>query len=211
MRLVAVVALLQVAAGVAVVLHRPSAPRLAGGALDRDRPRGPNATLARPPRPPGAFPLALDIPTIGVATSVVRLGLAADGSLEVPGDFGVAGWWSGGSAPGEPGPAIVVGHLDSYRDAAVFYRLHQLRPGDPVLVQRSDGSVVRFEVEGTRQFPKDRFPTDEVYGPTTEPTLRLITCGGSFDKARHSYRDNVVAFARFAPAPGAPGNATPAA
>jgi hypothetical protein len=209
---VAVAAPLQAAAGVAVVVHRPSAPRLAVGAPDGDRlpaPRG--ATAARPTIPPATLPLGLDIPSIGVATSLVRLGLGNDGSLEVPGDFGVAGWWTGGSVPGEPGPAVMVGHLDSVRAAAVFYRLHELGPGDPVLIHRSDGSVVRFEVETVRQFPKDQLPTDTVYGPTPEPTLRLITCGGSFDRAQHSYRDNVVVFARLVPAVDGPDGSSPAA
>jgi len=155
--------------------------------------------------------VGLDIPSIEVATSLVRLGVGADGKLDVPGDFGVAGWWTGGSAPGDLGPAVLVGHVDSYRDAAVFYRLHDLAPGDPILVHRSDGTTVRFEVEGLRQFPKDKLPVDAVFGPTAEPTLRLITCGGSFDRSQQTYRDNIVAFARLVPTVITPTEPPPAA
>lgn len=209
--IVAVVAPLQVAAGVAVaVLRWPSASGLTAGATGGNRLPGPGEATGRPTPSPGALPLALDIPSIGVDTSLVRLGLAGDGSLEVPGDFGVAGWWSGGSVPGEPGPAVIVGHLDSDRAAAVFYRLRQLRPGDSILVHRSDGGVVRFDLDEVRQFPKDKLPTAEVYGPSPEPTLRLITCGGSFDDDRRSYQDNVVAFARLAPTKSPSDDPTPA-
>lgn len=200
----AIAAALQAACGVAVVVHRSSASQLAVGAIPGSRLAGPPVSVGHAARVQGELPVALDMPAIEVATSLVRLGLAGDGSLEVPGDFGVAGWWSGGSAPGEAGPAIVVGHLDSYRGAAVFFRLRQLLPGDPVFVGRSDGSVVKFEVERVEQFAKDEFPTDAIYGATSEPTLRLITCGGSFNKSRHSYDDNVVAFARLASSVGSP-------
>ncbi len=111
----------------------------------------------------------------------------------------MAGWWTGGAVPGDRGAAVVVGHVDSYRDAAVFYRVRELAPGDPIVVHRSDGSVATFEVQALRQFAKDALPTNAIFGSTSTPTLRLITCGGDFDRARGSYRDNVVVFARLAP------------
>jgi sortase (surface protein transpeptidase) len=152
--------------------------------------------------------VSLEIPSIGVRTTLVDLGLQADGTLAVPDDFGVAGWWSGGSRPGVAGPAVIVGHVDSYRSAAVFYRLRDLAPGASVLVHRKDGSTVTFAVEGLRQFPKDRLPTAAVYGPTAVPSLRLITCGGTFDRSRHRYEDNVVAFAHLVPSAAAPAAVT---
>jgi sortase (surface protein transpeptidase) len=124
------------------------------------------------------------------------LGLQGDGSLEVPTDFGRTGWYTGRPAPGEVGPAVIVGHVDSRRGPAVFYRLRQLRPGAEVVVHRGDGSRVTFVVQRSARHAKDSFPTAEVYGPTTERALRLVTCGGTFDRASLHYRDNVIVFAR---------------
>jgi sortase (surface protein transpeptidase) len=116
--------------------------------------------------------------------------------MEVPEDFGRAGWFAGGPAPGRPGPAVIAGHVDSMKGPAVFYRLRDLRPGDEVRVERADGARLRFVVDTTRSFPKAGFPTSTVFGPTPEAALRLVTCAGSFDRARGSYRDNLVVFAR---------------
>jgi sortase (surface protein transpeptidase) len=146
-----------------------------------------------------APPARISIPAIGVSAAVVRLGLKPDGTLEVPSDFDDTGWYTGGPAPGETGPAVVAGHIDSQRGPAVFYRLRELRPGDEITVGRADGSSVRFTVDGIAQYPKRAFPTEAVFGPSPDPILRLITCGGSFDRSRRSYRDNVVVTARLAP------------
>jgi sortase (surface protein transpeptidase) len=140
--------------------------------------------------------VGLTIPVIGVGTSLLRLGLEPDRSMEVPGDFDLAGWFAEGPAPGQAGPAVIAGHVDSRTGPAVFYRLRELRPGDRLQVQRADGTRLRFVVDTTRSFPKDRFPTDAVFGPTPAAELRLVTCAGSFDRARGSYRDNLVVFAR---------------
>jgi sortase (surface protein transpeptidase) len=147
-----------------------------------------------------APPVRIRIPAIGVSAAVVRLGLNRDGTLQVPADFGVTGWFTGGPAPGETGPAVIAGHIDSRRGPAVFYRLHALRPGDRVAVERADGTTVEFAVEGSAQYPKRAFPTEAVFGPSPDPLLRLITCGGTFDRSRRSYRDNVVVTARLASA-----------
>jgi sortase (surface protein transpeptidase) len=140
----------------------------------------------------------LAIPGIGVATPLVRLGLEPDGAMEVPDDFGRAGWFAEGPAPGQVGPSVIAGHVDSKTGPAVFYRLRQLRPGDPVVVERADGTRLRFVVESTRSYPKAGFPTADVFGPVPSAALRLITCAGDFDRARGSYRDNLVVFARLA-------------
>jgi sortase (surface protein transpeptidase) len=150
------------------------------------------AALGRAPSPP----VRIGIPAIGVSAAVVRLGLKRDGTLQVPGDFDVTGWFAGGPAPGETGPAVIAGHIDSHRGPAVFYRLRELRPGQEITVGRRDGSSVRFAVDGVARYPKDAFPTEAVFGPAPEPLLRLITCGGAFDRAQRSYRDNVVVTAR---------------
>ena len=152
--------------------------------------------------PGGAPPVRLSVPAIGVETPLVRLGLEPDRTMEVPEDFGRAGWFAGGPAPGQPGPAVIAGHVDSRTGPAVFYRLRDLRPGDPIEVTRTDGTRLRFVVEGARSFPKTSFPTDAVFGPTPAAELRLVTCTGTFDRARGSYRDNLVVFARLEQRPG---------
>ena len=145
-----------------------------------------------------AAPVRLVIPAIGVETRLVRLGLEPDGGMAVPEDFGRAGWFAGGPAPGEAGPAVIAGHVDSRTGPAVFYRLRELRPGQAVLVERADGTRLRFVVEQARSYPKAGFPTAAVFGPVSSAALRLITCTGDFDRARGSYRDNLVVFARLA-------------
>ncbi len=143
-------------------------------------------------------PTRVLVPSIGVDAEVIRLGLNPDRTLEVPSDFSQAGWWTGGSMPGEDGPAVVAGHVDSRSGPAVFFRLRELTPGDIITLADDEGQQVRFVVDRVEQHPKDDFPTDAVYGPTEEPTLRLITCGGSFDRSVRSYRDNIVVFATLA-------------
>ena len=140
-------------------------------------------------------PVRLRIPAAGVDAGLVRLGRAADGSIEVPAQFDVAGWYDEGPRPGQPGPAVVLGHVDSRTGPAVFYRVAALPRDAQVLVDRADGSTVGFRVSGTQRVPKVDFPTDRVYGPTLEPSLRLVTCGGSFDRVRGTYQDNVIVYA----------------
>jgi Sortase domain len=143
-------------------------------------------------------PVRLTIPAIGLATPLVRLGLEPDGAMQVPDDFGRAGWFAGGPAPGQVGPSVIAGHVDSRTGPAVFYRLRDLRPGNALLVDRADGTRLRFVVERASSFPKSGFPTAAVFGPVPSAALRLVTCAGDFDQARGSYRDNLVVFARLA-------------
>ena len=123
------------------------------------------------------------------------MGLNPNGSLQVPKSFGRAGYYTGRPTPGEIGPAIIVAHVNSKAGPAVFYRLRQLKPGDEVRITRADRSVVVFVVDRVEQHPKNAFPTEAVYGPTPDSTLRLVTCGGTFDRSSRHYRDNVIAFA----------------
>jgi hypothetical protein len=140
-------------------------------------------------------PVRISIPAIGVTAPVIRLGLDRSGALEVPRDFGDTGWWTGGARPGERGPAVIAGHVDSYTGPAVFFRIGNLRRGDAITVERADGSSVRFHVQRSAHYPKAHFPTTKVYGPTAKPTLRLITCSGKFDRASGHYLDNTVVYA----------------
>jgi len=151
------------------------------------------------PKVARSVPVRLDIPSIGVHTRLIRLGLAEDGTVEVPPLTGgaPAGWYEHSVTPGETGPAVILGHVDSARDGpAVFYRLSSVKPGAEVSVRRTDGSTMRFTVTRVARYPKTGFPTSDVYGPVPYPALRLVTCGGSFDRNRGSYRDNVVVSAR---------------
>jgi hypothetical protein len=159
------------------------------------------STRARPvdlgPILPGSPPVRLDIPSIGVHTSTfVDLGRGRDGSIEVPQNFAAAGFYTLGPTPGQFGPAVIAGHVDSHQGPAVFYRLGALKAGATVSVGRRDGTTARFVVDKVAAYPKAQFPTTEVYGNTTSRAeLRLITCGGSFDDRSGHYVDNVVAFA----------------
>jgi sortase (surface protein transpeptidase) len=144
---------------------------------------------------PTPVPVRLRIPKIRVATSLEPLGRAPDGTVEVPNRPDLAGWYAPGPRPGDPGSAVILGHVDYHHAPAVFYRLRELRAGDQLTITRADGSAVRFVVQRTQQYPKDRFPTDEVYYPTLRSTLRLITCGGQFDPTTGHYRSNIIVFA----------------
>ncbi|GMQ84715.1 MAG: hypothetical protein BMS9Abin07_0279 [Acidimicrobiia bacterium] len=136
------------------------------------------------------------IASIGVDATIIDLGLNPDRTLEVPQDIRLAGWWTGRSVPGEQGPSIVVGHVDSAAEGpGVFWRLRELDIGDVIQVDRSDGSVAEFRVIETELVLKDEFPTEKVYGSTEGSQLRVITCGGSFDRSAGSYRGNVIVYA----------------
>jgi hypothetical protein len=142
-----------------------------------------------------AYPVRVLIPEIGVEAEIIDLGLNEDGTLEVPKDSEQTGWYTGRSVPGDVGPSVVVGHIDSTTGPAVFYRLQDLEVGHTIEIQRSDGVTAMFRVSRTELVLKDEFPTEQVYGSTAEPTLRLITCGGSFDRSVLSYRGNLIVYA----------------
>ncbi|MBO3751622.1 class F sortase [Streptosporangiaceae bacterium NEAU-GS5] len=144
---------------------------------------------------PVAEPVSVEIPALGVRSRLDRLKLDAARVLIPPADPAVAGWFSGGVRPGEPGPAVIAGHLDSRTGPGVFARLGQARPGQVVVIGLAGGGTARFRVDAVRTYPKNAFPTAEVYGPAPDPQLRLITCGGAFNQARGHYTDNVIVFA----------------
>ncbi len=139
-------------------------------------------------------PSRLQIPSIGVDSTFEHLALR-DGVLQPPTDPLRAGWWAGGPVPGDPGPAVIAGHLDSYTGPAVFIHLLDLKTGDRVYVTRSDGTRATFVVDSVQTYAKSAFPTRAVYGTTPGSALRLITCGGTFDRQRQLYLSNVVAYA----------------
>jgi sortase (surface protein transpeptidase) len=178
--------------------------RLTGRAADVPRPLpksapAPHGIFAAPPQPHSskrvARPVELTIPRIGVHTALEKLGRTPQGTLQVPDSTTIAGWYTGSPRPGEIGSSIIAGHIDSTAGPAVFFRLRLLRKGDLVYVQRADGTLVVFSVSAEHMYPKNDFPTEQVYGPVPDAELRLITCGGTFDPATGSYLSNVVVYA----------------
>ncbi len=136
------------------------------------------------------------VPAIGVDASVVSLGLNSDSTLQVPTNAIDAGWWSGGTAPGERGAAVIVGHVNWGGNEGVFGRLDEILPGQVVLVTHRNGVTDHYRVTTTAVYPKTSFPTGLVYDPLPYPGLRLITCTGSFDPSTGHYDDNLIVFAR---------------
>jgi hypothetical protein len=154
------------------------------------------ATLAT--GPPAARPTWLSIPSLAIRTKLIHLGVNRDGTLQVPSSTTVAGWYTGSPRPGTIGSAIIAGHVDSRTGPGIFFWLRTLHRGDRIYVGRADGTMAVFTVTKIRKFAKDEFPTAAVYGPVPDAELRLITCGGIFDRSRGSYLSNVVVFARLA-------------
>jgi hypothetical protein len=139
-------------------------------------------------------PSRIRIRKISVNSSLEILHLDPQGALQVPTDFGKAGWFADGTAPGDVGPAVIAGHVDSKFGRAIFFRLDELVPGDVIEVFRGS-QWVTFRVTDVGRYAKNHFPTAEVYGPTPDAQLRLITCGGKFDRSVRSYVDNIVVYA----------------
>ncbi|MEV5570052.1 class F sortase [Spirillospora sp. NPDC052269] len=146
---------------------------------------------------PAAMPERVEIPDAGVHASVMPVGQNRDGTVEVP-PLQTAervGWYRGGPAPGTRGSAVLLGHYDDQSGPAAFYKLHKVRRGAVVRVGRSDGRTALFTVDAVEKVPKWNFPGSRVYGDVRYAGLRLVTCGGSYDRAEHSYRDNLIVYA----------------
>ena len=150
---------------------------------------------ARPAVLAASVPVRVQIPSIGVDSELMALGLQDDGTLEVPPTGFPAGWFTDAPTPGERGPAVLAGHVDWGGAPGVFADLHDVAVGDEVRVLREDGSTAVFAVTSVGRFAKDDFPTAAVYADLDSAGLRVITCGGDFDRAAHSYLDNTVVFA----------------
>ncbi len=141
-------------------------------------------------------PISLRIPALSLdATFVAPLQLQADQTIEVPDSFTQVGWYGQGATPGEVGPAVILGHVDSKDGPAIFYSLGRLRKGDTIDVGREDGTTAVFVVDELVRYPQDSFPTEKVYGKTDAPTLRLVTCSGTFNKGIQRYSHNLVVYA----------------
>jgi hypothetical protein len=140
-------------------------------------------------------PVSIKIPALSINAPVTRLGLEQDGSLQVPAEDDKVGWYAGGAVPGEDGTAIMVGHLDSTIGPAVFQRLKNLKPRDIISISRADGSTVEFKVSRLATYNYDDFPDTEVYGATSYPSLRLLTCAGKYNPRTRHYSQNLVVYA----------------
>lgn len=173
-----------------------------GGAEVVSRPPGPASGAVAPakrrPAPLSAvLPVQLAIPTLGLSTPLITLGLNRDGTVEVPSDPARAGWFRLGTVPGERGSAVILGHVDSRTGPAVFADLASMQRIDRVQVSMSDDSVVTFEVDRVATYANADFPAELVYaGDRRVPELNLVTCGGDYDRARGGYQANVVVFTR---------------
>ena len=156
------------------------------------------ASSARVPGMTRSEPVRLEVPAIGVSSLIAPVGIAPDHTVDVPplSRPNLTGWYRYGPSPGQVGSAVILGHVDSsLTGKAVFYDLGRLRHGDLIDVSRRDGSIAEFRVDATAVFGKNQFPSATVYGHVAYPGLRLITCGGPYDRAAGGYRDNVVVFA----------------
>ncbi|GIL27919.1 class F sortase [Actinocatenispora comari] len=182
----------------AVARSRAGAGPPAAADTTSPAPRSPSVAPT-PVSYPASTPTHLGIRKIGVDAPLRQVGRDAHGAIGVPQPgphYDDPAWYRYSPTPGQIGPAVIVGHIDSASDGpSVFFRLGALRRGDTISVRRADGRRVTFGVDRVAEYPKDRFPTATVYGATRTAQLRLITCGGSFDRQARSYRDNIVVYA----------------
>jgi len=144
-----------------------------------------------------AIPKRLQIPAAAIDTTFEKsLGLDDNGAIEVPDSYDEVGWYEYGPTPGELGPAVILGHVDSYEGPAVFFRLGQVSVGDEIIIDRADGTIARFEVTALERHLQSGFPTALVYGDIDHAGLRLITCSGVFIRGQQQYTHNLIVFAK---------------
>jgi hypothetical protein len=187
--LLAFVGLFGAGAGLGLFAGAPSLPGLS---LAHIKPAG----VAVPPMT-RSTPTRISIPSIGVSAPIMQVGLESDGTIGTPplANDNLAGWYGGGPAPGQLGPAVVVGHVDGPSGESVFYQLGKLKPGQTVQVDLANHHVAMFSIYSVEAYPKGKFPGDRVYDDYSRPGLRLITCGGQFVGGSTGYTDNVVVYA----------------
>lgn len=191
--------------GVLLQQHAPAPSVAAAGVITSGRiTSGPGAAVPAAPKSstgavapglPSSPAVSLSVPALGIEHSPLqRLGENADGTVGVPTSFHQAGWYTGSVSPGQVGPTVILGHVDSYQGPGIFFRLGSLRPGETVSLARADGRTVTYRITGVREYAKNNFPTLSVYANTPVPTIRLITCGGQFDTTTRHYLANIVAY-----------------
>ena len=199
-----IVGLVLVAIGAFVVAHALTAGSQLPPAAAQDIPKSvgtsvpfaPDAAAVGAPLP-ASTPMTIEIPAIKVDAPVTRLGLNADGSVQVPplDNHNLAGWYDRSVTPGAKGTSVILGHVDDYAGPSVFFNIKNLQKGDKIDVVRADGTTAVFEVDGVQKATKTNFPTSDVYGNVPYPALRLVTCGGPFDSQSGQYLDSIVVYA----------------
>ena len=202
-----IVGLVMVAVGAFVVAHAlsagptlpPAAAQDIPAAVGTKVPAAPGSAAVAAPLPASA-PMTIEIPAIGVDAPVTRLDLNADGTVQVPplSNHNLAGWYDRSVTPGAQGTSVILGHVDDYAGASVFFNIKSLREGDTVDITRADGTRTVFAVDGVQKAAKTSFPTSDVYGNVSYPALRLVTCGGPFDAKTGEYLDSIVVYAHLA-------------
>jgi len=200
--LIAAVAALAIGGAAAITLglrDRPAPSPPLSAAPPRQAPpaasTGPAGELTRGPLLPTSTPTRVRIPILHVDVALVGLGRQADGTMQVPTDARTVGWYSGSPTPGSLGPAVLAGHVNFQGHDGSFARISALHAHDAITVTRQDGTTATFAVTDVDRYPKNRFPSDAVYGPIDHAGLRLITCGGPFDSGTGHYVDNIVVYA----------------
>lgn len=156
----------------------------------------PAIVVSKPPHIPSALPISIRIPEIKSESSLVYTNLNPDGTIETPSVHSPkqASWYEGSPRPGDAGPAIVLGHVDGDGEFGIFHRLRELKIGSQITIDRENGPSISFTVYDVIRVSKDKFPTERVYGNTEASEIRLITCGGLFNRTERSYVDNIVVF-----------------
>jgi sortase (surface protein transpeptidase) len=145
---------------------------------------------------PSSKPTSISVPSQNINANIIPVGQSADGSIQTPPLFDWStGWYNNSPEPGQLGPSVIVGHVDNYKNISVFWRLRYVVAGDRIVIGRVDGSTATFAVDSVEQFDQNNFQSKQVYGNIPYAGLRLITCGGSFDKGTGSYTQNTVVFA----------------
>ncbi|WUW57477.1 class F sortase [Streptomyces sp. NBC_01456] len=170
-------------------------PAPGGGQASHDGAPGGDASGKPAAAMPKSAPERLSIPALQLSSSLESLGQHKNGAMQTPRDPDKAGWYEPGPTPGSQGPAVIAGHVTWNGKPAVFHALSKMKAGDAIEVTRQDGSTAKFTVDRVAQYPKNKFPTLEVYKNLDHAGLRLITCGGQYDQGKHYYPDNLVVFA----------------
>jgi LPXTG-site transpeptidase (sortase) family protein len=207
LRTILIVGLVLVAVGAFVVAHALGAGSKLPPAAAQDIPASVGTAVPFAPNPASVAapltasnPMTIKIPAINVDAPVSRLDLNANGTIQVPplSNHNLAGWYDRSVMPGAKGTSVILGHVDDYAGASVFFNVKNLHKGDAVYVTRADGVTAMFSVDGVQKAAKTNFPTSDVYGNVPYPALRLVTCGGPFDAKTGSYLDSIVVYAHLA-------------
>jgi sortase (surface protein transpeptidase) len=204
LRTILIVGLVMVAVGAFIVAHAltsgsqlpPAAAQDIPAAVTTTVPFAPDSDAIAAPLS-ASTPVTIKIPAIGVDAPVTRLGLNANGTIQVPplDNHNLAGWYDRSVTPGAKGTSVILGHVDNYAGPSVFFYLKNLRQGDVIDVVLADGTTAVFAVDGVQKAVKTSFPTSEVFGNVPYPALRLVTCGGTFDPKTGSYLDSIIVYA----------------